>query len=155
MRNTELERSIESVRRESQPLTGGERELDALIGAIGDARFVLIGEATHGTHEFYSTRAAITRRLIEEKGFTGVVAEADWPDAWRVNRYVRGFEDDDSADAALSGFKRFPQWMWRNTDVLEFVGWLRGHNDSLSPRDSRAGFYGWTCTACTSRWKRC
>jgi erythromycin esterase-like protein len=102
----------------------------------------LIGEATHGTHEFYSTRAAISRRLIDEKGFTGVVAEADWPDAYRVNRYVRGFEDDDSADAALGGFKRFPQWMWRNTDVLEFVGWLRGHNDSLPPRVSKCGFYG-------------
>ena len=140
MQNSET--SIQSLRRGFQPLTGGERELDGLIDAIGDARFILIGEATHGTHEFYASRAAISRRLIEEKGFTGVVAEADWPDAYRVNRYVRGFEDDDSADAALSGFKRFPQWMWRNTDVLEFVGWLRGHNDSLPPRVGKAGFYG-------------
>jgi erythromycin esterase-like protein len=123
-------------------MSGGQRELDALMSTIGEARFVLIGEATHGTHEFYSTRAALTRRLIEEKEFTGVVAEADWPDAYRVNRYVRGSGEDESADAALSGFKRFPQWMWRNTDVLEFVGWLRGHNDSLPPRVSKCGFYG-------------
>ena len=142
MRNPETNRTMDSIRRASQPLSGGERELDPLVSAIGDARYVLIGEASHGTHEFYSTRAAITRRLIEEKGFTGVVAEADWPDAYRVNRYVRGLGEDESADAALGGFKRFPQWMWRNTDVLEFVGWLRGHNDSLPPRVSKCGFYG-------------
>src|ERR1700719_3698440 len=104
MRNSEPARAIDCIRQASQPLSGAQHELDPLISAIGDARLVLIGEAFHGTHELYSTRAAITRRVIEEKGFTGVVAEADWPDAYRVNRYVRGFGDDDNADAALGGF---------------------------------------------------
>src|SRR6266498_836360 len=116
--------------------------LDELIGGLGDSRFVLIGEASHGTHEFYSTRARITQRLIEDKGFNAVVAEADWPDAWRVNRYVRGFDDDEDADAALLGFKRFPQWMWRNSDVLQFVQWLREHNLGVKRGRERVGFYG-------------
>ena len=107
-------------------LRGTDDDFDPLMDAIGDdARFVLIGEASHGTHEFYLRRARITQQIIEEKGFSVVVAEADWPDAYRVNRYVRGTDDDRDADAALAGFKRFPQWMWRNTDVLEFVRWLR------------------------------
>src|ERR1043165_5630424 len=87
---------------------GTDSDWDPLISDIGSSRFVLIGEASHGTHDFYYTRAQITRRLIEEKGFNAVIAEADWPDAWRVNRFVRGFEDDTDADAALSSFKRFP-----------------------------------------------
>src|SRR5205085_9270124 len=110
--------------------------------AIGDSRFDLIGEASHGTHEFYSARAQITRRLIAEKGFTAVVVEADWPDAYRVNRYVRGFTDDDDASQALSSFERFPQWMWRNADVLDFVGWLREYNDERTRGQTKAGFYG-------------
>jgi erythromycin esterase-like protein len=109
---------------------------------IGDARFALIGEASHGTHDFYDVRAQITRRLIEGKGITAVVAEADWPDAWRVNRYVRGFDDDENADRALSGFKRFPQWMWRNTVVVDFVEWLREHNRQIADAHRRCGFYG-------------
>lgn len=135
-------RTCELIRQAAQPLVGGNRDYDDLLSAIGDARFVLIGEASHGTHEFYSTRAQITRRLIEEMGFTAVLVEADWPDAYRVNRYVRGFDDDEDANAALGRFKRFPQWMWRNTDVLEFVQWLREHNDALPPRTSKCGFYG-------------
>jgi erythromycin esterase-like protein len=103
---------------------------------IGDARFVLIGEATHGTHEFYRIRAELTKRLIREKGFTAIAAEADWPDAYAVNRYVRG-----GSEPPLEDFHRFPQWMWRNSDVRDFVDWLRGHNDALSP-DRRVGFYG-------------
>jgi erythromycin esterase-like protein len=108
---------------------------------VGDARFVLIGEASHGTHEFYSERARITRRLIVEKGFTAVAAEADWPDAYQVNRYVRGIGDGASAVDALAGFKRFPTWMWRNADVLDFVGWLRDYN-TRSEGTTQAGFYG-------------
>src|SRR6478752_10534280 len=100
-------------------LHGTDDDFDPLMDAIGDnVRFVLIGEASHGTHEFYLTRAQITQQLIEEKGFTAVIAEADWPDAYRVNRFVRGAADDPEADAALSGFKRFPTWMWRNRDVV-------------------------------------
>src|SRR5205823_4698929 len=102
-----------------QPLTGSTDDFNPLIERIGDARFVLIGEASHGTHEFYLLRAQITQRLIRERGFHVVVAEADWPDAYRVNRFVRGFDDDGDATDALAGFKRFPQWMWRNSVVLD------------------------------------
>lgn len=109
---------------------------------IGDARFVLMGEATHGTHEFYRERARITQRLITEKDFVAVAVEADWPDAYRVNRYVRGRSGDTSSEHALTGFKRFPTWMWRNTDVVSFVDWLRSYNDSLMSHVPPIGFYG-------------
>ena len=122
-------------------LTGGPDDFDPVLRLIGNAQFVLLGEASHGTHEFYRIRAEITKRLILENGFTSVAVEADWPDAYRVNRYVQGRSVDDDAEEALAGFRRFPQWMWRNADVLDFVGWLRAHNDTL-PRERRAGFYG-------------
>jgi erythromycin esterase-like protein len=102
----------------------------------------LIGEASHGTHDFYAARAAMTRRLIEEKGFCAVAAEADWPDAYRVNRWVRGRSEDADAEEALRGFQRFPTWMWRNAAVLEFAGWLREHNDRVGDERAKAGFYG-------------
>ncbi len=110
---------------------------------IGDARFALIGESSHGTKEFYRARAAITRWLIEEKGFTAVAAEADWPDAYRVNRYVHGRGTDTTAEQSLRGFERFPAWMWRNTEVRDFVTWLREHN-AEQRRDNapQSGFYG-------------
>ncbi|HWJ24663.1 MAG TPA: erythromycin esterase family protein, partial [Gemmatimonadaceae bacterium] len=124
-----------------RPLVGAPDDFDPLLALVGDARFVLIGEASHGTHEFYRIRAEITKRLIREKGFVAVAVEADWPDAYRVNRFVRGRGIDPDATDALGGFKRFPQWMWRNADVLDFVGWLRAHNDAL-PEAARVGFYG-------------
>ncbi len=124
-----------------QPLAGDARDYDALLDAIGEAQVVLLGEATHGTHEFYRERAQITKRLIVEKGFAGVAVEADWPDAYRVNRYVRGTSADRDGAEALGDFRRFPTWMWRNAEVLDFVGWLRTHNDA-QPAESRAGFYG-------------
>ena len=122
---------------------GPHDDLDVLFDTVGDAHFVCIGEASHGTHEFYAARAELTQRLIEEKGFSAVAAEADWPDAYRVNRYVHGRSDDGSSEEALRGFERFPTWMWRNTVVLDFVGWLREWNDRTG-RDERAkaGFYG-------------
>jgi len=123
-------------------LQGGEQDYDSLMGLIGDARFVLIGEASHGTHEFYRERAQITKRLIREKGFTAVAVEADWPDAYRVGQYVRGQGDDNDAVEALAGFRRFPAWMWRNADVLDFVGWLRAYNDGRPASVPKAGFYG-------------
>ena len=123
-------------------LEGRPGDYDSLLERIGDARFVLIGEASHGTHEFYRERAEITRRLIVEKHFSAVAAEADWPDAYRVNRYVRGAGDDRTARDALGGFKRFPAWMWRNDVVLDFVAWLRAHNGSLAPGAPAVGFYG-------------
>jgi len=125
----------------AHPLDGGPGDYDALMNLVGNARFVLIGEATHGTHEFYEERARITQRLIREKGFTAVAVEADWPDAYRVNRYVRGEGQDSTADAALSGFERFPAWMWRNTDVSAFVDWLRTHNENVRA-GPKVGFYG-------------
>ncbi|QLL05673.1 erythromycin esterase family protein [Mycobacterium vicinigordonae] len=116
---------------------------DVLEAIVGDARVVLIGESSHGTHEFYEARAEITKWLIEEKGFIGVAAEADWPDAYRVNRYVRSLGEDADAEQALRGFERFPGWMWRNTVVRDFAEWLRGHNERQTSVGGRqAGFYG-------------
>ena len=130
------------VHEAAHPLVGELTDYDRLIKLIGEAPLVLIGEASHGTHEFYRERAQITKRLIKEKGFTAVAVEADWPDAYRVNRYVRGMGSDTDAVEALSGFKRFPSWMWRNADVLDFVGWLRTHNDDLPLSATKVGFYG-------------
>ncbi len=124
------------------PLTGGSRDYDGLLDRVGDARFVLLGEASHGSHEFYVERARITRRLIEEKGFTAVAVEADWPDAYRVNRYVRGSGEDADGVSALADFHRFPMWMWRNADVLDFVEWLFEHNAQLTRSQEKTGFYG-------------
>jgi erythromycin esterase-like protein len=115
---------------------------DVLFDLVGDAHFVLLGEASHGTGDFYAARARMTRRLIEEKGFCAVAVEADWPDAYRVNRYVRGRGDDADAEEALRGFQRFPTWMWRNAAVLDFVGWLRERNDRVGDDRRKAGFYG-------------
>jgi erythromycin esterase-like protein len=124
------------------PVTGENTDYDSLLDLIGDRRFVLIGEASHGTHDFYRERARITRRLIDERGFTAVAVEADWPDAYRVNRYVMGLSDDKNADAALSDFRRFPAWMWRNRDVLAFIEWLRARNDAHVNAATKARFYG-------------
>jgi erythromycin esterase-like protein len=112
-----------------------------LVEALGNARIVLLGEATHGTHEFYRIRADLTQALIENHGFNIVAAEADWPDAYRVNRWVRHRSDDVDAAAALGSFTRFPRWMWRNDVVVEFATWLRQHN-SRRPVKQRVGFYG-------------
>src|SRR5256714_1893791 len=133
---------IDAVRETAQPLEGNARDYDPLLKLIGNSRFCLLGEATHGTHEFYRERAEITKRLIKEKGFTAIAVEADWPDAFRVNRYVRGLSDDRNADEALSGFRRFPTWMWRNIVVQDFVEWLRDYNSSLPVGATKVGFYG-------------
>jgi erythromycin esterase-like protein len=135
------DRALAAVRAAARPLPGNEHDHDELMALIGDAPLVLLGEASHGTHEFYRTRACITRRLIVEKQFTAVAVEGDWPDAYRVNRFVRGQGADADADAALAGFQRFPTWMWRNTVVAAFVDWLRGHNHRLAPTE-QCGFYG-------------
>ena len=130
------------VRAAAHRLTGATQDYAPLMDRIGDARLVLLGEASHGTHEFYRERAEITKRLLTEKGFMAVAVEADWPDAYRVNRYVRGTGDDVDAKEALADFRRFPTWMWRNTDVVEFVEWLRAHNEVLPPGATKTGFYG-------------
>ncbi len=137
--DTEL---AETVRSAIHPLTAADADFDPLMAMIGDAHRVLIGEASHGTHEFYNERARLTKRLILERGFDAVVVEGDWPDAYRVNRYVRGADDDTSAERALGGFTRFPAWMWRNTVVEEFVKWLRQFNAGRVHHGGTVGFYG-------------
>lgn len=131
---------LSAIAKAAQPLTLNEPEDDFawLLDWIGDAQFVLLGEASHGTHDFYHQRIEITKLLIEHKGFTAIAAEADWPDAYRLNRYVRGTGLDDTRQA-LDGFRHFPAWMWRNMDVLAFGEWLRQHNRSAA---APVGFYG-------------
>lgn len=138
-----LDATAENLRMMAQPISGEAGDYDPLLEMISDSHFVLLGEATHGTHEFYKARAEITKRLIREKGFSAVAVEADWPDAYRVNRFVRNESSDDAdGEEALGGFKRFPTWMWRNADVLDFIGWLREHNDHLQDQSAKTGFYG-------------
>jgi erythromycin esterase-like protein len=129
------------IRDAAHPIVGAAHDYEGLLPLIRDAQVVLLGEASHGTHEFYRERARITRQLVEEEGFAAVAVEADWPDAYRANRWVRGGGDDRTALDALGGFERFPRWMWRNRDVLAFVTWLRNHNQS-QPEARRVGFYG-------------
>lgn len=133
---------LKRIRKSAYPLLGRGSDYDRLMEWIGESRFVLLGEASHGTHEFYRERARITKRLIHEKGFIAVAVEADWPDAYRINRYVQGMGEAGQNLASLAGFRRFPTWMWRNTDVLDFVGWLRRYNDSAQSGGPKVGFYG-------------
>jgi erythromycin esterase-like protein len=131
----------EIVRRAALPFESKADGLGPLLESIGAAHLVLVGEATHGTHEFYRARAQLTKALILGKGFNIVAVEADWPDAYRANRWVRHASTEPDAEAALGDFTRFPRWMWRNRDVLDFLGWLRAHNESR-PAAQRTGFYG-------------
>jgi erythromycin esterase-like protein len=133
--------SAPALRAAVYPLQSESGDYDPLLQLIGDARLVLLGEASHGTHEFYRERARITQRLITEKRFNAVAVEADWPDAYRINRWVRCAGTDHSAIEALGDFQRFPRWMWRNRDVLAFVDWLRQHNQQQRT-GNRVGFYG-------------
>lgn len=135
-------KTLDSLRKHVVALTGGADDYDGLLQMIGDASLVLLGEASHGTHEFYRERALITQRLIREKGFNAVAVEADWPDACRVNRYVQRTSTDATGSDALEGFERFPSWMWRNADVLDFIGWLADHNENHADHQHRVGFYG-------------
>ena len=134
--------ATEAMQVAARPIEDAAGDYDPLLNLIGEARFCLLGEATHGTHEFYRERAEITKRLIKEKGFTAIAVEADWPDAFRVNRYVRGLSDDKNANEALGGFERFPTWMWRNTVIFDFIEWLRDYNSSLPASATKVGFYG-------------
>src|SRR5258707_1576098 len=128
MSDLNIKTNYDLVRMAAEPIAGTSQDYDPLINLIGEARFCLLGEATHGTHEFYRERAEITKRLIKEKAFTAVALEADLPDAFRVNRYVRGTRDDKGADDALGRFERIPTSIWRNNVARYFVDWMRGYN---------------------------
>ncbi len=129
------------IRQNATEVLDRPQDFDALLDAIGNCRFVLLGEASYGTHEFYKTRAQITTRLIEEKGFGAVAVEADWSDAYRVNRYVRSIGDDPDPMSGLGDFLRFPRWMWRNTDVADFISVLKYYNEGKTA-EKQVGFYG-------------
>jgi erythromycin esterase-like protein/predicted phosphoribosyltransferase len=131
-----------SVLEGARRLTGQASDWDPILDRATECRFVLLGEASHGTREFYRARAEITKRLIAEQRCKLVAVEADWPDAYRVNRFVRGAGTDQTAEEALGDFKRFPTWMWRNTEVAEFVTWLREWNANLPDDEPSVGFYG-------------
>ena len=137
------DRAAGVVQREARWIEPSADGMGPLLDAIGNAALVLIGEASHGTHEFYRARAELTKALISRKGFNLVAVEADWPDAYRVNRWVRHASSETSAETALDDFTRFPRWMWRNRDVVAFLQWLHGHNGSRDAA-SRVGFYGAT-----------
>ncbi|MFM7460484.1 MAG: protein-L-isoaspartate(D-aspartate) O-methyltransferase, partial [Burkholderiales bacterium] len=131
--------AIRLINRHCEPFSDLDSfDLGPLLKRIGDARVVLIGEASHGTSEFYRLRQLITRQLIAEKNFSFVAIEGDWPDAARVDHYVRHFEYPPSEWTA---FARFPAWMWRNGEVRAFVDWLRHHNGGID-RGQRVAFHG-------------
>lgn len=132
----------EGIKNCSYPLSSAT-DLEPLMDRIGDARIVLLGEATHGTHEYYTWRAEITKRLIEEKDFDFIGVEGDWPDCYRINRFIKGYENagDDIIDDVLMEFKRWPTWMWANWEIAGFAEWLREWNIGLTPND-KVGFYG-------------
>ena len=118
------------------------KDLDALVSDIEDKSIVMLGEASHGTHEFYTWRSAISKRLIEEKGFSFIAVEGDWPDCYKINRYVKGYKDtSDDIRNVLLNFDRWPTWMWANWEVAALAEWLNEHNKKLSP-DKKIGFYG-------------
>lgn len=132
---------VNEVARHARPLRTRD-DLEPLMERIGEARVVMLGEATHGTSEYYTWRTRISQRLIEEKGFSFIAVEGDWPDCYRVNRYVKGYrESGASAREVLHAFARWPTWMWANWEVVALAEWLRGHNDGR-PDERRVGFYG-------------
>ena len=133
--------AVEVVRDAALWFEPGRGGIAPLLEAVGDARIVLLGEASHGTHEFYRIRADLTEALIEQKGFNVLAVEADWPDAYRVNRWVRHLSAEDDATSALGDFTRFPRWMWRNDVLVDFCSWLHQVN-APRPQGERVGFYG-------------
>jgi erythromycin esterase-like protein len=132
---------VQQIRERARPLND-DRDLDPLLERIGEARYVLLGEASHGTSEYYQWRTRISQRLIREKGFSFIAVEGDWPDCYEVNRYVKASpEAGTSAEAVLHSFDRWPTWMWANREVVELAEWLRSYNHGLS-EERRVGFYG-------------
>lgn len=133
------EELIGEIRKLAKPLTSPD-DLDPLVEAIGNSRYVLLGEATHGTSEFYTWRAEISRRLITEKGFSFIAVEGDWPDCYAVDRFVKRLGGD-SAQKMLHAFSRWPTWMWANREVVDLVNWMSIHNER-APSAKQVGFYG-------------
>jgi erythromycin esterase len=132
---------ISAIKQLAHPLKS-KADLEPLFDHIGDSRIVMLGEASHGTHEFYMWRTYITRRLIEEKGFNFISVEGDWPDCFRLNRFVKGYDiENKSAFHVLHAFERWPTWMWANWEIIALADWLQQHNIGL-PANRKAGFYG-------------
>ena len=132
---------VDAVGRHARPLRD-DADLDPLMERIGDARVVLLGEASHGTSEFYTWRHRISRRLVEEKGFHFIAVEGDWPDCYLVNRYAKGLPaGGTTAREVLHAFSRWPTWMWANEEVVALAEWMRSHNADV-PEERRVGFYG-------------
>lgn len=133
--------AISQIRAKSYPLNSGE-DLDPLMKQIGDAKIVMLGEASHGTHEYYTWRTHITQRLIIERGFNFVAVEGDWPDCYRLNRYVKNYSrSGKNALEVLRAFHRWPTWMWANWETVALAEWLLTHNIKL-PANKKVGFYG-------------
>lgn len=129
----------EAIKKYALPYEAKE-DLTPILDAIGDAKIVLLGEASHGTSEFYTVRAELSKRLIEEKGFTLIAVEGDWPSTQPINRFIKGYkEGPENVHNALKAFKRFPTWMWANEEIAELVTWLKKHNEQ---KEEKVGFYG-------------
>jgi erythromycin esterase len=133
--------AIQLIKDKTHPLNN-TTDLKPLMDRIGDARIVMLGEASHGTHEYYTWRSAITKKLIQEKGFNFIAVEGDWPDCYRVNRYIKNYPDaDPNSYSVLNNFRRWPTWMWANWEIIAFTEWLHKNNSSL-PKEKKVGFYG-------------
>lgn len=143
MRQSKREPAVEQLTEQIDAIShslGTVEDLDPLLDQIGDARYVLLGEASHGTSDYYAWRARISQRLIREKGFSFIAVEGDWPDCYRLNRYVKNYADaGNSAYDVLQVFNRWPTWMWANWEIVALAEWLRQHNAEAS---SAVGFYG-------------
>jgi len=133
---------VQMLNEHIEPLKSNDEKYKSLLEKIADSRFVVIGEGSHGTKEFYQTRIEITRELIQKKGFMAVVIEADWPDAYGIHRYIKGKGQETNAYDSLKEISRFPLWMWRNKSIFPFIDWLKEFNASISNPDKQIGFYG-------------
>ncbi|MDR7075549.1 erythromycin esterase-like protein [Neobacillus niacini] len=131
---------LESINKFAKPFEN-IHDLEPLIHAIGDAKYVLLGEASHGTSEFYTLRAELTKRLIKEKGFSVIAVEGDWPSCQSINRYIKNIGSPNSVNEVLENFNRWPTWMWANEEISELVEWLKNFNQKTK-RKNKVGFYG-------------
>lgn len=133
---------IDTIRQQAHPLNS-EKDLEPLMQRIGDASIVMLGEASHGSHEYYTWRAAITKKLIEEKGFNCIAVEGDWPDCYKVNEFIKGINTENkTVFNVLNQFNRWPTWMWANWEMVALIEWLQQYNKNLPTNQSKIGFYG-------------